>query len=460
MFEKFTQKAIDIVMNAQIQAGNSGADKVYSEHLLLGLVLAAKGVQAKLIGVHDIDINELKEKINRKINLKKEPKNGEFIPFSTGAKDILEKTMEIAKFYNNSLVTPFHIALAIFNSKDSGACEILKEFNFEEEKVISNIKGVLNKKAKKGAFKHPEEDEDNNSKQFFKKVDTIFTENSLSNLLSSAKSKLSTYGYEILGTEQIVESVLDIRDSDIVKILEKYGITKEAFDEKLKTFSNRSEEYGERQIIFTPNAFRAMLNTFEAAKEFGSVEIKPEHIILGVLKAKTGIAYKIIKELTGYKTDLEEQLTKELNTGAKTMPETLAILRLAKAECINLNKNIIGTEMIVLGILAYKNGVAAAVLDKLGITLKDARLQVENLIGDDVFEENGSIKYTQRAKKLLEIAYEAAKNHGKEKIMSEHILYAITKIKDCVAMKILENLGTDTLEIKQGILSEMKNIMI
>lgn len=368
--------------------------------------------------------------------------------------------MEIAKFYNNSLVTPFHIALAIFNSKDSGACEILKEFNFEEEKVISNIKGVLNKKAKKSAFKHPEEDEDNNSKQFFKKVDTIFTENSLSNLLSSAKSKLSTYGYEILGTEQIVESVLDIRDSDIVKILEKYGITKEAFDEKLKTFSNRSEEYGERQIIFTPNAFRAMLNTFEAAKEFGSVEIKPEHIILGVLKAKTGIAYKIIKELTGYKTDLEEQLTKELNTGAKTMPETLAILRLAKAECINLNKNIIGTEMILLGILAYKNGVAAAVLDKLGITLKDARLQVENLIGDDVFEENGSIKYTQRAKKLLEIAYEAAKNHGKEKIMSEHILYAITKIKDCVAMKILENLGTDTLEIKQGILSEMKNIMI
>ena len=181
---------------------------------------------------------------------------------------------------------------------------------------------------------------------------------------------------------------------------------------------------------------------------------------MGVLKAKTGIAYKIIKELTGYKTDLEEQLTKELNTGAKTMPETLAILRLAKAECINLNKNIIGTEMILLGILAYKNGVAAAVLDKLGITLKDARLQVENLIGDDVFEENGSIKYTQRAKKLLEIAYEAAKNHGKEKIMSEHILYAITKIKDCVAMKILENLGTDTLEIKQGILSEMKNIMI
>ena len=204
-----------------------------------------------------------------------------------------------------------------------------------------------------------------------------------------------------------------------------------------------------------------MLNAVEAAKEMGSVEIKPEHVIMGVLKAKTGIAYKIIKELTGYKTDFIDQLTKELNTGAKTMPETLAILRLAKAEAKNLNKTTIGTEMILLGILAYKNGVAAEVLDKLGITLKDARREALNLIGDDVEEgDETSMKYTKKGKNLLEIAYEVAKNHGKEKIMSEHILYAITKLTDCIAMKILENLGTDTLEIKQGILVELKNIQI
>ena len=461
MFEKFTQKALDIVVNAQIEAGNSGADKVYSEHFLIGLVNSLKGVQGRLLGLNEINIDELKQKIDNKIELKKEPKNGEFIPFSTSAREILEKTMEISRFYNNSLVIPYYIALAIFNSKNSGAYEILKEFNFDEEKAISNIQGLLSKKKKKKQFKHPEED-DKTLKQdnFFKKVDTIFTENNLSKLLSSAKAKLSTYGYEILGTEQIIESVLD-EETDITKILSKYGITKESFDEKLKNFSNREEEYGERQIIFTPNAFRVMLNAVEAAKEMGSVEIKPEHIIMGVLKAKTGIAYKIIKELTGYKTDFIDQLTKELNTGAKTMPETLAILRLAKAEAKNLNKTTIGTEMILLGILAYKNGVAAEVLDKLGITLKDARREALNLIGDDV-EEGGeaSMKYTKKGKNLLEIAYEVAKNHGKEKIMSEHILYAITKLTDCVAMKILENLGTDTLEIKQGILVELKNIQI
>ena len=460
MFEKFTQKALDIVVNAQIQAGNMGADKVYSEHLLLGLAASLKGVQAKLLGIYDVDLDELKEKIKNKIELKKEQKVGEFIPFSSGAREVLEHTMDIAKSYGNSLVIPYHIALALFRTTKSGALEILKEFGFDEEKAISNIKGILNKKSKI-KYRHPEED-DFPTKQanYYKKMDSLLTDTSLFELLSSAKSKLSTSGYEILGTEQIIQSVLD-QDTEVTRILGKYGITKEVYDEKLKNFSNRTEEYGERQIIFTPNAFRVMLSAIEEAKEVGSVEIKPEHIILGILKTKTGIAYKIIDSLTKNKPNFQVQLEKELTTGAKTMPETLAILSLAKAECKKLNKRTVGTEMILLGILAYQNGVAADVLDKLGITLKDARNEAISLIGEEIEEgEDTQIKYTQRAKKLLETAYDIAKKHGKDKIMSEHILYAFTKLKDCVGMQILENLGTDTLEIKQGILVELNNIQI
>ena len=461
MFEKFTQKAIDIVVNAQIQAGNMGADKVYSEHLLIGLVASLKGVQAKLIGINDIKTEDLIEKIKEKIDLKKGQRSGEFIPFSSGAKEVLEHTMEIAKSYNNSLVIPNHIALAIFKSSKSGALEILKEFGFDDVKAISNIKGLLKKKSGMQKFKHPEEDDFiNKQANYFKKMDDIFSEKSISGFLSSAKAKLKTQGFEILGTEQIVEALFD-EDSDIAKILSKYGITKELYEEKLKNFTNRAEEYGERQIIFTPNAFRVMLNAIEEAKELGSVEIKPEHILLGVLKAKTGIAYKILKELSIHKSDLFDQLAKELTTGAKTMPETLAILRLAKAECKNLGKSTIGTEMILLGILAYNNGVAASVLEKLGITLKDARMEAVKLIGEDIEETDEiQIKYTQRAKKLLEIAYDAAKKHGQPKIMSEHLLYAFTKIEDCLGMQILENLGADTLEIKQGILVELQTIQI
>ncbi len=454
MLEKFTQKAIDIVQNAQIQAGNFGSDKVYSEHVLLALALNNKGVEAKLIGAEKIDKDTLIALINQKISSKRKPKMREYISFSASAKSILEKSVEIAKQYNNPLILPAHIALAIFFSKNSGAYEILREFDIDEEKIVSNLCRLIEKNSNKNSYKHPEKQE--TPSQTFKNIDSLLNnEQTVSNLLKTAQSKLSTMGYEILGTEQIIESILDNPDNDITKILESYGISKESFDDELKNFSDRNEEYGERKIIFTPNAFRAMLLSLDTAREMGSVEIRPEHIVLGILRSKTGIAYKIFDKLSSHTLNFEETLVKDINSSSN-VPETLAILRFAKNEAANFNKKTVGTEMILLGILSRPN-IAYEVLKKLGIGLKDARREVESLVGYSVEENENDFEYSLRAKKMLDIAYDAAKRHGKTKIVSEHLLYAITKQPDCLAMKVLENLGTDVLEIKQGILQELNS---
>ncbi len=454
MLEKFTQKAIDIVQNAQIQAGNFGSDKVYSEHVLLALALNNKGVEAKLIGAEKIDKDTLIALINQKISSKRKPKMREYISFSASAKSILEKSVEIAKQYNNPLILPAHIALAIFFSKNSGAYEILREFDIDEEKIVSNLCRLIEKNSNKNSYKHPEKQE--TPSQTFKNIDSLLNnEQTVSNLLKTAQSKLSTMGYEILGTEQIIESILDNPDNDITKILESYGISKESFDDELKNFSDRNEEYGERKIIFTPNAFRAMLLSLDTAREMGSVEIRPEHIVLGILRSKTGIAYKIFDKLSSHTLNFEETLVKDINSSSN-VPETLAILRFAKNEAANFNKKTVGTEMILLGILSRPN-IAYEVLKKLGIGLKDARREVESLVGYSVEENENDFEYSMRAKKMLDIAYDAAKRHGKTKIVSEHLLYAITKQPDCLAMKVLENLGTDVLEIKQGILQELNS---
>ncbi len=451
MLEKFTQKAIDIVQNAQIQAGNLGSDKVYSEHILLALALNNKGVEAKLIGAEKIEKSILVELTNQKILSKQKPRKREYISFSASAKSILEKSVEIAKEYNNVLIMPAHIALAIFFSKNSGAYEILREFDIDEEKIVSNLCRLIEKNSAKTYCKHPERQE--TQSQALNNIDSLLDEYSVSNLLKTAQSKLSTMGYEILGTEQIVESILDNSDNSITKILESYGISKEAFDGELKNFSDRNEEYGERKIIFTPNAFRAMLLSLDTAREMGSVEIRPEHIVLGILRSKTGIAYKIFDKLSSHTLNFEEALIKDINSSSN-VPETLAILRFAKTETANFNKKTVGTEMILLGILNQPN-IAYDVLKKLGIGLKDARREVESLVGYGVEENSNGFEYSLRAKKMLDIAYCAAKKHGKTKIVSEHLLYAITKQPDCLAMKVLENLGTDVLEIKQGILQEL-----
>ena len=133
--------------------------------------------------------------------------------------------------------------------------------------------------------------------------------------------------------------------------------------------------------------------------------------------------------------------------------ETLAILRLAKEEARNLNCATVGTEMILLGILSYGAGVASDTLKRLGITLKDARNEVEKLVKPQ--KEVKTLNYSPRAKKILEVAYETAKEHKRNKIKSENILYGITKMPTCLAMQVLTNLGTDVLEIQQGIKQEL-----
>ena len=139
-----------------------------------------------------------------------------------------------------------------------------------------------------------------------------------------------------------MQSILEDSDSDLAKLLNEYGINIESYSSKLNEVSSRQAEFEEKQIIFTPNAFKTMFLAFETAKELGSATVKPEHIILGLLKAKSGIAYNIFKELHVQDDDLAHKIIKPIE---KQMPETLTILRLAKREAQAMNRNIVGANL-------------------------------------------------------------------------------------------------------------------
>ena len=447
MFEKFTQKAIDVVQSAQNYALEFKHDRVLSQHLLLGLVFHSKGVQAKILNFDKINFGELTVEVQNSFNVNHNKDNNNVL-FSSEARLILKRAVELSEELKSQSVMQQHIALSILLDKDCGAYKILKKFNIDEEKIIPNLKRILDK-SKKYKSLHPENlivgTELTNVNDFFK--ETVIAE-----ILSTAKAKATTSDYEIVGSEQILQSILDNNDSKIVEILNKYNVNINVFNEKLHNFKNRQAEYenSEKQIIFTPNAFNALLASIDYAKESGSVSIQPEHIVMGILKTKQGIAYKILSELLPHSVDFEDVIMKKIND---KIPETFAILRLAKAEAENLDITTIGTEMILLGILAYGNGVAYNVLKHLGITLKDARVEVEKLLKSQKTESN--LAYSPRAKKLLEVAYETAREHKRSKIKSENLLYGITKMPDCVAMQVISILGSDVLEVRQGIKQEL-----
>ena len=191
-----------------------------------------------------------------------------------------------------------------------------------------------------------------------------------------------------------------------------------------------------------------MNHALQTAKELGSSVITPEHIVLSILRAKKGLAYEIIKSLGVDEEKLSKEIIKPIE---KQMPETLLIMKLAKEEARRLGRNVVGTEMFLLGIIAEGASVASEVLSDLEITMRDARFVVESLVGygNEYFDKE--IVFTRRAKRVLEKAWVSAKKHNKQRIEAVDLLNAILEEPDSLAMKVLDSLGVDAIEIKHGI---------
>lgn len=451
MFEKFTEKAINAITEAQNIAKNMQNALVQPEHLLLAIVKQSKGISLKIFKSQNIAYDELEKAVETRLRFEKSENPLKAVPFSNDFKRLLKRTLDLANKSGNDYVLFEHLFLAVLCDKFSYNKRILEHFNFDFYNSKEILSRLVQKKTKKLA--HPEIEETKEETPYLT-ADGLFEDESASKIFERAVSKLSASNYEILGTEQIISSILEDGESELAQILSEKGITSDKFEEVLSKQSSRLSEYDGKQIIFTPNAFVAMNAAIQAAKELGSLEIKPEHMILGMLKTKKGIAYDIFKQLNVDEEELTESIVRPIE---KQMPQALTILKLAKQEARRLGRNVVGTEMILLGIINEGTGIGFKVLNELEITMKDARQTVENIIGYGNEYYDKEIVFTKRAKRILEAAWQKAKKHKKQRIGSEHLLYAITTEPKCLAMKALEQLGVDAVEIKQGILKEINS---
>ncbi|MCM1003915.1 MAG: hypothetical protein NC408_06185 [Candidatus Gastranaerophilales bacterium] len=439
MFERFTEKAINAVSEAQRLAKELQSSEVCPEHLLLALVTEARGVSLKLFRMYNVTPEAVQEEVLK--YTRTSSKTLENLPFNHNVKDILKHTLDLASKSGNTNILFEHLFLSVITDKTSNIQSILEKFNFD----INNARELLNKLVlrKIKRLEHPESEEDEEKHSSF---ETAYE--GVSEVLDRAVSKLSAAGYEILGTEQIVASILESESSALLDTIHKSGINSENFEQKLASISSRKSEYEDKKIIFTPNAFIMMNLALQTAKELGSSVITPEHIMLSVLKTKKGLAYEIIKSLGVNEEKLSDEILKPIE---KQMPETLLIMKLAKEEARRIGRNVVGTEMFLLGILSEGASVAFDVLNNLEITLKDARLVVENLVGygNEYFDKE--IVFTKRAKRVLEKAWLRAKKAERQRIEAVDLLIAVTEEPDSLAMKVLDTLGVDAVEIKHGI---------
>src|SRR3954466_12922487 len=130
------------------------------------------------------------------------------------------------------------------------------------------------------------------------------------------------------------------------------------------------------------------------------------------------------------------------------------VILIAQEEAKRLNHDYVGTEHILLGLIALGEGVAAQVLANLGVDLRRVRAEIEKIVGTgDTVMLLGELPFTPRAKKVLELAVEEAQNMGHSHVGTEHLLLGLIREEEGVAAQVLENLGVRLDIVREEVIS-------
>jgi hypothetical protein len=129
------------------------------------------------------------------------------------------------------------------------------------------------------------------------------------------------------------------------------------------------------------------------------------------------------------------------------------VVVLAQEEARRLNHNYIGTEHIFLGLIAENDGVAARALRALGVSLDQARREVEHIIGIGTDLPEGNIPFTPRAKKVLEMSLREAMQLGHAYIGTEHLLLGLVREGEGVGAQVLVKLGADFESVRRMVIA-------
>jgi ATP-dependent Clp protease ATP-binding subunit ClpC len=132
--------------------------------------------------------------------------------------------------------------------------------------------------------------------------------------------------------------------------------------------------------------------------------------------------------------------------------KAIKVIMLAQEEARRLGHNFVGTEQILLGLIGEGTGVAAKVLKSMGVNLKDARIEVEKIIGRGSGFVAVEIPFTPRAKRVLELSLEEARQLGHNYIGTEHLLLGLIREGEGVAARVLENLGVDLAKVRTQVI--------
>jgi len=179
-------------------------------------------------------------------------------------------------------------------------------------------------------------------------------------------------------------------------------------------------------------------------------------------------AYRVGGEYRFIGNEIEEYVKRQRVAGeevifkdkfAKFTERARKVLSLAQEEAQCLQHNFVGTEHLLLALVREGEGVAAKVLKNLGVVdLVQVRSLVETFVKPGKRVVDGEIGMTGRAKKVMQLAVEEARELGHHYIGTEHILLGLLREGEGIGATVLEKLNVDLHHARAQVLQVLSNV--
>ena len=142
MFERFTERARQVVVLAQDEARALKHNYIGTEHILLGLLREEEGLAARVLESLDITVEEVRAQVARIVGQGDEVTTGQ-IPFTPRAKKVLELSLREALQLGHNYIGTEHILLGLVRENEGVAARILLDFDADAEKIRNEIIRML-----------------------------------------------------------------------------------------------------------------------------------------------------------------------------------------------------------------------------------------------------------------------------------------------------------------------------
>jgi ATP-dependent Clp protease ATP-binding subunit ClpC len=205
---------------------------------------------------------------------------------------------------------------------------------------------------------------------------------------------------------------------------------------------------------FTDRARKVMALANQEAQRFNHEYIGTEHILLGLIKEGTGTGATVLKDLGLDLQGIRNEVEKMVGSRPEAVPmgrlphipQAKAAIEQAIAAARSLNHHYVGTEHLLLGLLAATKGVAHQALDQLGVKTDEVRRRVVAVTAGRTDPEGtgfaADVPLSSASERVLRDAWTEAREREGRAVRPEHILLALLlQTKESPVAEILREHG-------------------